>query len=288
MMGVPDIVECGGNGIDLAAGKRVKQACTRTIGFLGFLLLFPLLLMPLAALLAQFLTLTNDISFIQGFLHASSSLLIWGSKLEGEDMPGSGIGATAIEIGISILGILVFGLFVTLVSLFQVPKVIYLSTGVCFWGKTWRIMLSSVIIVPSIFVTVSLPFGAILAHIEAWSIGKGLVYSLGSLIGLGTSLSGVKPQSVTGRTLDLVFSSFAMGLVSLVVDFLMIVNPGRRLYKGMKKFISRSAMYDDHVSAITSDELSPSIYLVAGRDTTSVADKGSVQPQRTLATEEWC
>jgi hypothetical protein len=69
-------------------------------------------------------------------------------------------------------------------------------------------------------------------------------YLFGNLLGLGTPLTDVTPQTVMGDVLDIIISSFALGCVAVFVDYVTVLNPARYARKRMKTFLEQNEVLD--------------------------------------------
>ncbi len=101
-------------------------------------------------------------------------------------------------------------------------------------------------VVPLFVAIIAAVFGSILAAAEGWTMVDGLLYVFSNLLGLGTPLTDVTPQTVGGDVIDIIVSSFALGCVAVFVDYVTVLNPARYVRKRVKGFLEQNGVLDLH------------------------------------------
>ena len=94
-------------------------------------------------------------------------------------------------------------------------------------------------VVPLFVAIIAAVFGLILAAAEGWTMVDGLLYVFSNLLGLGTPLTDVTPQTVGGDVIDIIVSSFALGCVAVFVDYVTVLNHARYVRKRTKDFLEQ-------------------------------------------------
>eukprot|EP00527_Entomoneis_sp_CCMP2396_P000996 CAMPEP_0198145796 /NCGR_PEP_ID=MMETSP1443-20131203/25427_1 /TAXON_ID=186043 /ORGANISM="Entomoneis sp., Strain CCMP2396" /LENGTH=291 /DNA_ID=CAMNT_0043809523 /DNA_START=159 /DNA_END=1034 /DNA_ORIENTATION=+ len=216
--------------------------CRATLLLLvAFLCLFPIVPLTLSVILGGLLAWAEVASFHDGFLYVSSNLLNMATPLT-EINPINAIGVT-IDVYISVVALLCFGIIINIVNIFQVPAIINQtieSTGIK--GQVMVNFTACAIVIPALFVCVASFFGSILALVEGWWIADGILYVLGNILRLSTPLTDVLPNTTSGEVLDVIISSNALGCVAVCVDYVTGLNPARYLRRLMVEFLERRGL----------------------------------------------
>lgn len=198
------------------------------------LILFPIYPLLLSTVFGGLLALAESAAYIDGFLYVASNLLGMSTPLT--DFNPNNAGDVVIDVYVSIMALLSFGVMLNFVNLFQVPLAI--NQEIERWIPLNKIlvpMIALVFVIPSWIAFHAVVFGSILGAVEGWPMHDGIFYVISDLLGLGTSLTQVIPATVWGDLLDILISSMALGFVAIFVDYVTVLNPARYLRKRFRE-----------------------------------------------------
>jgi hypothetical protein len=142
------------------------------------------------------------------------------------------------------VALLTFGIVLNIVNIFQVPLFINRLIEYVATGNIVVPVIALGFVVPLFVAITAAVFGSILAAAEGWSFVDGLYYVFSNLLGLGTPLTDVTPQTVGGDVIDIIVSSFALGCVAVFVDYVTVLNPARYVRKKFKDFLDKNGVSD--------------------------------------------
>lgn len=213
----------------------------RFCGLIVFLLFFPLLPLLLSTVFGGVMAAVENSSFKDAFLYVASNLLNMSTPLT-EFNPRDEWGVL-IDVYVSVVALMTFGICINVVNLFQIPLAINGFISIFVSGKVLVPFIALAFVIPSIFGVVGAIFGSLLAYLEGWALTEGIYYCFGNLLGLGTPLTDVLPQSMKGDLIDIIVSSMALGCVSVVVDYVTVLNPARYMRKRAKEVLARAGVY---------------------------------------------
>jgi hypothetical protein len=191
-----------------------------------FLLLFPVFPLLLSVVFGALLAWAEKISFLEGALYVASNLLQMGTPLT--DFTPQNPAGVFIDVYVSVVAVLVFGILLNLVNLFQVPLVI--NNAIEYFLTTNNILVPLValmLVIPVCFGVIAVVFGSILGAMEGWQTKDGILYVFSNLLGLGTNLVEDNPDTSAGDILDIVVSSMALGFIAIFIDYVTVLNPAR-------------------------------------------------------------
>lgn len=227
----------------------------RFVALAVFQITFPLLALLIACVFGGLMAWVENEKFLTGFLYVASNLLSMSNPLT-EFNPANAPGVV-IDIYVSVLALLLFGVVLNVVNLFQVPLAINRMIEVFVTGAFIVPFVAIFILIPlSVGVTAGV-FGSILAKFEGWSVKDGVFYVIGNLLGLGTPLTDVLPLTLAGDVFDIIISSFALGTLAVFVDYVTILNPARYARKRMRDFLRRIGIFkqdDDNDRSYPADD----------------------------------
>jgi len=201
-----------------------------------FLILFPIIPVTIAVVFGGILAWAESEDFVDGFLYVASNVLGMAEPLT-EFNPTDPIGAI-IDVYVSVVAILCFGIVINIVNVFQMPHAI--NQGIENMGITHPFFVALVacgFIIPLCFALVGVVFGSILASLEGWSVIDGILYIYGTILGLGTPLTSVVPDTIGGDIVDIIIASMALGCIAIFVDYATVLNPGKFLRKLTREFL---------------------------------------------------
>lgn len=200
-----------------------------------FQILFPILALGIASIFGGLLALAEKTSFLTGFLYVASNLLNMSNPLT--DFNPTDAAGIVIDMYVSVVALLLFGIVLNIVNIFQVPVAINRTIERCIRGAFVVPFVAIVVVIPLSLAAIAGVFGSILAALEGWSVKDGVYYVLGNLIGLGTPLTEVLPTTVVGDVLDIIISSLALGTLAVFVDYVTALNPARYIRKRTKDYL---------------------------------------------------
>ena len=105
------------------------------------------------------------------------------------------------------------------------------------------------ILIPLWNVALCCVFGAILALAENWAISDGILYVITNILGLGTPLTDVEPDTVGGALLDIVISSTALGFIAIFADYVTVLNPSRTIRRRFRRILGKLGVIDPETTA---------------------------------------
>jgi hypothetical protein len=70
-------------------------------------------------------------------------------------------------------------------------------------------------------------------------VHDGIFYVFGNLLGLGTPLTSVTPQTKAGDMFDIYVSSLALVCLAIFVDYVTTLNPARHVRKRLKEALEK-------------------------------------------------
>mmetsp|Transcript_13932 Transcript_13932/g.26077 ORF Transcript_13932/g.26077 Transcript_13932/m.26077 type:complete len:300 (-) Transcript_13932:2484-3383(-) len=206
-------------------------------GFLLFFLIcFPIFPLTLALVFGGLLALVENSSFLDGFLYVASNLLNMATPLT--DFNPNNAAGVIIDVYVSMVALLTFGIMLNMVNIFQVPLAI--NNSIERWVTSNRMLVSVValvFVIPFWIVVIGVVFGSLLAAVEGWNVRDGILYVFSNLCSLGTPLTEVLPTTIGGDVLDIVISSLALGCVAIFVDYVTVLNPARYVRKRFREFL---------------------------------------------------
>ena len=212
--------------------------CKRFGVLLLFLIVFPIFPLAISTVFGGLLALVENATFLDGFLYVASNLLAMSEPLT-DFNPNNAIGVI-IDVYVSIIALLTFGIILNIVNLFQVPLAINrLIEAYVTRNKILVPMFALVLVIPVCVAVNAVVFGSILGAIEGWDIHDGILYVFSNLLGLGTPLTDVLPTTIPGDILDIIISSMALGCVAVFVDYVTVLNPARYIRKRAKEGLER-------------------------------------------------
>lgn len=214
----------------------------RPLFMLIFFLVFPIVPLALSVVFGGLLAWVEKASFLDGFLYVASNLLNMSTPLT--DFNPNNVIGVVIDVYVSMVALLTFGLVLNIVNLFQVPLLINRQIEYVATGKIVVPVIALGFVIPLLVAIIAVVAGAILAAAEGWNVVDGIYYVFGNLLGLGTPLTDVTPQTVMGDVLDIIISSFALGCVAVFVDYVTVLNPARYARKRMKTFLEQNEVLD--------------------------------------------
>ncbi|KAL7569334.1 hypothetical protein ACA910_016876 [Epithemia clementina (nom. ined.)] len=182
-------------------------------------------------------------SFQNGFLYVASNLLGMANSLTTFN-PQDPFGIT-IDVYVSVVALLCFGIVMNVVHLFHVPKAID--------GLIKR-FVDGPIVVPLVALGFFIPlqvsmiatgFGVLLGLVEGWTMKDGILYVFSNLLSLGNPLTDVVPETFGGDLFDIVISSMALGSVAIFVDYVSSLNPARYIGQRAKEFLEKQGLLVD-------------------------------------------
>lgn len=197
--------------------------------FLAFFLfvIFPLVPVFLAAIFgALFVLCEPDTTFKQGFLYVVSNLLGMANPLTDYNPTGVTV-AIILDMYVAITALVVFGIMLNVVNLFEVPKALNSFIGIVTKNEFLKAFIALVILIPIWNAILCAAFGVLLALAEQWSMRDGILYVFTNTLGLGTPLTNVVPTSIGGSLFDIVISSMALGYIAIFADYVTVLNPSK-------------------------------------------------------------
>jgi hypothetical protein len=219
------------------ATKNKTLAWKRLGLLLLFVLLFPAMPLALAIMFGGLLALVEKASFLEGFLYVASNLLGMTTPLT--NFNPTNVGGVIIDVYISVVALLLFGIVLNVVNVFQIPLAINRMIESFVKGSVIVPLIAVGFVIPLEIAIVAVAFGALLALLEGWGLHDGIYYVFGNLLGLGTPLTLVTPQTKAGDMLDIFVSSLAMGCVAIFVDYATTLNPARYVRKRLKEALEK-------------------------------------------------
>jgi hypothetical protein len=207
-----------------------------------FLMLFPIVPLALSVIFGGILAWAEKAPYLDGFLYVASNLLNMATPLTNFN-PNNVIGVV-IDVYVSMVALLMFGIILNIVNIFQVPLVINRQIEYVVTGKFLVPVIALGFVIPLLVAIIAFVFGSILAAAEGWNVVDGIYYVFGNLLGLGTPLTNVTPLTVMGDMIDIIISSFALGCVAVFVDYVTVLNPARYVRKRMKTFLEQIEVLD--------------------------------------------
>jgi hypothetical protein len=194
--------------------------------------------MAISTVLGALLACAEGATFLDGFLYVASNLLAMSTPLT-DFNPNNPVGVL-IDLYVSIMALLTFGIVLNLVNLFQVP--LAMNRQIERWVTTNKFLVpcfAMIIVIPFWVAFLAVVFGSILAAIEGWVFHDGVLYVFSNLLGLGTPLTDVLPDTVGGDIVDIIISSMALGCAAVFVDYVTVLNPARYIRKRAKEQLER-------------------------------------------------
>ena len=154
------------------------------------------------------------------------------------DFNPSNAAGVLIDVYVSIVALLSFGIMLNLVNLFQIPLAInsFIERRI----SNRRILVpffALAFVIPLCISLLAVVFGSILAGFEGWAVKDGILYVFSNTLGLATSLTPVSPETIAGVVFDVILSSVAMGSVAVFIDYVTVLNPARYIRKRFKEFL---------------------------------------------------
>ena len=240
---VPDAEEGSSQTSDPPPPKKETSTCgKRNLLMFLFFILFPIAPLTLSVAFGALLALVEKATFLDGFLYVASNLLSMTTPLTTFN-PNNVIGVI-IDVYVSIVALLMLGLVLNIVNIFQVPLIINRQIEYVVTGKIAVPVIALGFVIPLLLAINATVFGSILAAAEGWHVKDGIYYVFGNLLGLGTPLTNVTPLTVMGDVLDIIISSFALGSVAVFVDYVTTLNPARSVRKRMKRFLEQKGLVE--------------------------------------------
>lgn len=226
-----------------------------------FLLFFPLLALALSCIFGGLLVVAEDATFLTGFLYVASNLLNMANPLT--DFNPADAAGVVIDIYVSTVALLLFGIVLNVVNLFNVPIAINRQIERCVRGSFIVPLIAVGMVIPACVGIIAVVFGSILAGLEGWSVHDGIYYVLGNLLGLSNALTDVNPGTLQGDIVDIIVSSMALGCVAIFVDYVTVLNPARYIRKRLKEVLANlnvvdSSGHDIYDSSMSDDDDSSS------------------------------
>lgn len=198
-----------------------------TLLVMFLLFVFPVVPITIAAIFgALFLWLEPDTTYRQGFLYVVSNLLGMANPLTDYN-PSDATIAIILDMYVAITSLVVFGIMLNVVNLFEVPTAMNKLIGKVVKNQFFVSFIVLVIIIPLWNAGMCCIFGSILAVAENWSIQDGILYVFTNALGLGTALTDVAPETIGGAIVDIVVSAMALGYLAIFADYVVEVNPSR-------------------------------------------------------------
>ena len=222
--------------------KQVKLSWKRLVVLLIFLLIFPIFPLAIGAALGGILALAEGAPFIDGFLYVVSNLLQFATPLT-DFNPNNACGAI-IDVYVSVVGYLTFGIVLNVINVFQVPLYVNQRIEACISGPIIVPTIALGLVVPIYVSIVGVIFGCLLAWLEGWYVVDGICYVLSNILGLATPLVDVTPDTVVGDIVDIIISSIALGAAAVVVDYVTVLNPARYIRKRLKERLDQFQAID--------------------------------------------
>ena len=170
------------------------------------------------------LALVEGEPLLKGFLYVTSNMLQFSTPLT--DYNPSNPAGVIIDIYVSVMALLAFGMIINVVRIFHFAKTLnallaqYMSETIIPW-------VALCLIIPALVALIGSIFGVVMAIVEGWSHVDGILYVYANLMNLGTALTDQIPQTVMGDIVDVLVSSMAMGVAAIFVDYVAIVNPAK-------------------------------------------------------------
>jgi hypothetical protein len=215
----------GRSSVDL--DENPKSSSFKRFGvLLGFLLIFSLFPLFLSVIFGGLLALVEGVAFIDGFLYVASNLLNMATPLT--DYNPNNPAGILIDVYVSVVALLCFGIMLNLVNLFQVPLAI--NNAIKYWVTSVPILVplfALMLVIPFSVAILGVVFGSLMAVVEGWAVHDGILYVFSNLLGLGTGLVEIFPQTTGGDILDIIISSLALGCAAIFIDYVTVLNPAR-------------------------------------------------------------
>jgi hypothetical protein len=219
------------------ATKNKTLAWKRFGLLLLFVLLFPALPLALAVMFGGLLALVEKATFLEGFLYVASNLSSLATPLT--DFSPSNVGGVIIDVYISVVALMLFGIVLNVVNVFQIPLAMNTMIESFVKGSVIVPLIALGFLIPLQIAIVAVTFGALLALLEGWGVNDGIYYVFGNLLGLGTPLTSVTPQTKAGDMFDIYVSSLALVCLAIFVDYVTTLNPARHVRKRLKEALEK-------------------------------------------------
>mmetsp|Transcript_20226 Transcript_20226/g.47529 ORF Transcript_20226/g.47529 Transcript_20226/m.47529 type:complete len:367 (-) Transcript_20226:183-1283(-) len=205
---------------------------------------FPIIPMLIALVFGGlFAALEPDTTFRQGFLYVTSNLLGFANPLTDYDPSGRTI-AIILDMYVAITALVVFGIMLNIVDLFEVPEAINGFLGRFIKNKMLVTVFALVILIPLWNAAMCCIFGLILAAAEDWTIEEGILYVFTNALGLGTALTDVVPETVGGALLDIVVSGMALGYLAVFADYVVTLDPSRYVRRKFRTCLAKGGVLE--------------------------------------------
>ena len=230
------MIDATGGRSSVALDENPKPSFQRFVVLLGFLLIFPIFPLFLSVIFGGLLALVESVAFLDGFYYVASNLLNMATPLT-EYNPNN-VAGIIIDVYVSVVALLCFGIMLNLVNLFQVPLAI--NNAIKYWVTSGPILVplfALVFVIPFSIAVLGVVFGSLLAAVEGWAVHNGILYVFSNLLGLGTGLVAIVPQTTGGDILDIIISSLALGCAAIFIDYVTVLNPARYVRKRFRAFL---------------------------------------------------
>ena len=225
---------------------------------LAFLVLFPILPLLISTVMGGLLALVEGVTFREGFLYVASNLLSMATNLT--DYNPNDPAGIMIDVYVSVVALLLFGIVINVVNLFRVPEEINRTIERFVKGRILVPAIALGFVVPLLVALIAVVCGSILGVAEGWSVRDGILYVFSNLLSLGTPLTDVLPTTMVGDIIDIIISSMALGCVAVFVDYVTCLNPARYIRKRTTEFLEQRGLLETSIvgnqSGETEDERS--------------------------------